>query len=94
MTTTVITGANRGIGLEFVRHCMARGDKVIAGCRNPSDALELSSLTPADVLSVDVGDEESGNEFAESIDEDVDLLSITLGPALRTWVWSGARQEF
>ena len=79
MTTTVITGANRGIGLEFVRHCMARGDKVIAGCRNPSDALELSSMTPADVLRVDVGDEESVNEFAESIDEDVDLLINNAG---------------
>ena len=40
----VITGANRGIGLELVRQCLARGDSVIATARNPQDARELQSL--------------------------------------------------
>jgi NAD(P)-dependent dehydrogenase (short-subunit alcohol dehydrogenase family) len=40
MSTTLITGANRGIGLELARQCAARGDTVIAVCRRPSAELE------------------------------------------------------
>ncbi len=79
MTTTVITGANRGIGLEFVRRCIDRGDTVIAGCRNPSDANDLASLAPAQILQVDVGDQASINEFADFIEEDVHLVINNAG---------------
>ncbi|MEB3321357.1 MAG: SDR family oxidoreductase [Synechococcaceae cyanobacterium] len=40
MATVVITGANRGIGLEFCRQLQARGDRVVATCRTPSPELE------------------------------------------------------
>jgi len=40
MTTSVITGANRGIGLELVRQLHARGDDVIAICRRSSSDLD------------------------------------------------------
>lgn len=40
MTTVLITGANRGIGLEFVRQYAAEGAAVIACCREASDALK------------------------------------------------------
>ena len=40
MTTYLITGANRGIGLEYCRQLQARGDQVIATCRQPSPDLE------------------------------------------------------
>lgn len=43
--TVVITGANRGIGLEFTRQLIARQNKVIASCRNPAKATVLN--TPA-----------------------------------------------
>ena len=39
METVLITGANRGIGLELVQRHTARGDKVIALCRQSSDKL-------------------------------------------------------
>jgi NAD(P)-dependent dehydrogenase (short-subunit alcohol dehydrogenase family) len=42
--TVLITGANRGIGLEFVRQYAERDWKVIATCRNPDAADELNSL--------------------------------------------------
>lgn len=41
MTTTLITGANRGIGLEHVRQALAANEAVIAACRAPAEATEL-----------------------------------------------------
>jgi len=39
MTTYLVTGAGRGIGLELCRQLRARGDRVIAVCRTASDEL-------------------------------------------------------
>ncbi len=41
----LVTGANRGIGLEFVRQLLARGDRVVAACRHPGKATALNTLT-------------------------------------------------
>ena len=40
MATYLVTGANRGIGLEYSRQLQARGDQVIAVCRTASPELE------------------------------------------------------
>ncbi|NDG75755.1 MAG: SDR family oxidoreductase [Synechococcaceae bacterium WB8_1B_136] len=40
MTTFLVTGANRGIGLEYCRQLQARGEQVIAVCRTASPELE------------------------------------------------------
>ena len=40
----LISGANRGIGLEFARQLLARGDHVIAACRHPGKATALNAL--------------------------------------------------
>lgn len=42
--TVLVTGANRGIGLELTRQYAARGWKVIATARKPAEAAELASL--------------------------------------------------
>lgn len=42
--TVLITGANRGLGLEFARQYAAQGWNVIATCRNPQAASELQGL--------------------------------------------------
>lgn len=44
MATVFITGANRGLGLEFVKQYAQQGDNVIACSRNLSQATELSQL--------------------------------------------------
>jgi NAD(P)-dependent dehydrogenase (short-subunit alcohol dehydrogenase family) len=61
MKTILITGANRGLGLEFVRQFLARGDKVVACCRTPNKAAELQALNNdgLDILPLDISNEES-----------------------------------
>jgi NAD(P)-dependent dehydrogenase (short-subunit alcohol dehydrogenase family) len=44
MASVLITGTNRGIGLEFVEQFLARGDRVFATCRNPSTEGRLQEL--------------------------------------------------
>jgi NAD(P)-dependent dehydrogenase (short-subunit alcohol dehydrogenase family) len=44
MATFLVTGANRGIGLEYCRQLQARGDQVIAVCREPSPELEALGM--------------------------------------------------
>jgi len=50
----LVTGGNRGIGLEFVRQYLTAGWRVFAGCRNPENAIELNRLAAgaAGALSV------------------------------------------
>lgn len=40
----VVTGCNRGLGLEFARQLARRGDRVIATARRPEEAEELDEL--------------------------------------------------
>ena len=54
MSTHLITGANRGIGLEFCRQLAARGDDVIAACRESSP--ELDGLGVRVETGMDVAD--------------------------------------
>jgi NAD(P)-dependent dehydrogenase (short-subunit alcohol dehydrogenase family) len=42
--TVLITGANRGIGFEFVKQYAAKGFSVIATCRNPDQADDLNAF--------------------------------------------------
>ncbi len=59
----LITGANRGIGLEFTRQYLARGAQVFATARSPHSAADLHALAaPAGrltVLPLDTGDAQS-----------------------------------
>jgi NAD(P)-dependent dehydrogenase (short-subunit alcohol dehydrogenase family) len=56
--TVLVSGANRGLGLEFVRQYAADGWKVYAACRDPRKAAELGRLAAGngriEVLAMDV----------------------------------------
>ncbi|MCD6074410.1 MAG: short-chain dehydrogenase/reductase [Rhodospirillales bacterium] len=57
MPTTLITGANRGLGLEFARQYAADGWRVIACARNPAQATALKALGGnVEVRAIDVAD--------------------------------------
>lgn len=45
MTTLLVTGASRGLGLEHVRQALAAGEHVIAACRDPAKSQELQALS-------------------------------------------------
>ena len=44
MSTVLVTGANRGIGLEYCRQLQQRGDQVIAVCRQSSPELDAINV--------------------------------------------------
>lgn len=53
MPTVFITGASRGIGLEFAKHYAGLGWQVIAGVRAPDTATALSSLSAGGNVSIE-----------------------------------------
>ncbi len=65
MATYLVTGANRGIGLEYCRQLQQRGDTVIAVCRQPSD--ELKALDVRVETGVDITDEASVGELKQTL---------------------------
>jgi NAD(P)-dependent dehydrogenase (short-subunit alcohol dehydrogenase family) len=79
VTTVVITGANRGLGLALAKEHLAQGATVIGGCRNPAGAEELL-LAGAEVHHLDTGSGASIAEFASAVgDRPVDLLYNNAG---------------
>lgn len=56
MSTVLVTGCNRGIGLELVRQLQQRGDAVIAVCREASAALRATGARIVDGIDLADGD--------------------------------------
>lgn len=83
MATVLITGANRGIGLEYCRQLQARGDTVVAVCRTPSP--ELESLGVRIKAGIDLTD---GAAIADLVDRlgplSIDGLILNAGLLERT----------
>jgi len=83
--TVLVTGANRGLGLEFARQYAADGWQVIAACRAPMAAKELQRLADESggrtrVLEVDVTDKASARAAAAALKgEAIDLLLNNAG---------------
>ena len=68
----LITGANRGIGLEFARQLLARGEHVVATCRHPGKATALNALAGEypgrlHVLPLDVAEPKTHAELAREL---------------------------
>ena len=84
MAKVLITGTNRGIGLEFVKQFLGRGDEVLATCRDVTSASELSDLASSEsrlrLYSLDVNSEQSMLDFANEIkDEAIDIFINNAG---------------
>jgi NAD(P)-dependent dehydrogenase (short-subunit alcohol dehydrogenase family) len=81
MTTILITGANRGIGLEFVTQYAAEGADVIACCREPAKADALKAIKgKVRVMALDVTDTASVAALAHDLKgEAIDILINNAG---------------
>ena len=85
MPTVLVTGANRGLGLEFARQFAADGWQVFAACRDPDKAKDLQSLAAKSgdrvrVLAMDVTDTTSVQAAAKQLtDQPIDLLLNNAG---------------
>ena len=77
--TVLITGANRGLGLEFARQYRQDGWIVIGTARKPGNANELKA-TGAEVVQLDVLDEHSVEAMADLLEgKPIDLLINNAG---------------
>lgn len=84
MPNVFITGANRGIGLEFATQYAANGWNVFATCRNPSRAEALSELSGNIFIHrLDVTDFKAVDQLAlELREESFDLMLLNAGLAM------------
>ena len=72
MKTVLITGGNRGLGLEFVKQYSQLGYKIIVTCRNPNEAKELNTLKENSKTDIKIHILDVTNH------EEIDLLSKSL----------------
>ncbi len=92
----VVTGANRGLGLEFVKQILGGKHKaldaiaadciVVATARNPESATELNSLKDAyprrlEVVKLDVEDSKDITAFADRINSSYGRVDVLINNA-------------
>jgi NAD(P)-dependent dehydrogenase (short-subunit alcohol dehydrogenase family) len=82
--TVLITGANRGLGLEFAKKFQAAGYEVIGTARKPDEAAELKKIG-AEVMELDVTSNEQIEALAKKLDgRKIDILINNAGIFPRT----------
>jgi NAD(P)-dependent dehydrogenase (short-subunit alcohol dehydrogenase family) len=84
MANVLITGTNRGIGLEFVRQYLQRGDSVFATCRELGKAGELRELQATNpelrILTLDAADTDTYPALLEQLGkEPIDIFINNAG---------------
>jgi len=82
MTTSLVTGSNRGIGLAIATRLQERGDEVIAVCRQTSD--ELDALGVRVIDGIDVADARSIDKLRNALgSQRIDILINNAGALIR-----------
>ncbi|MET8224451.1 SDR family NAD(P)-dependent oxidoreductase [Streptomyces sp. NPDC005301] len=86
MTTTLITGANKGLGFETARRLVAAGHTVYVGSRDAERGRRAAERLGARPLLIDVTDEESVTAAAKRVEVDggLDVLVNNAGIEGRT----------
>ncbi|MEU4292695.1 SDR family NAD(P)-dependent oxidoreductase [Kribbella sp. NPDC026596] len=81
MTTTLITGANKGLGYETARRLIEAGHTVYIGARDPQRGKQAASDLGAHYLPLDVTDEESVDAAAEQFASEAGGLDVLINNA-------------
>ena len=79
MPRVLVTGANRGIGLEFARQYAAEGWEVVATAREPALADELAAIDGVRIEELGMLDLDAVAGFGQRIDGPLDLLIANAG---------------
>jgi NAD(P)-dependent dehydrogenase (short-subunit alcohol dehydrogenase family) len=81
--TALVTGANKGIGLEVVRQLLAKGLRVFLTARNAAAGKEAAGSLDGDVhfLQMDVSDDASIQKAAKTYTELTGLLDVLINNA-------------
>ena len=83
MPHALITGANRGIGLEHARQLLQRDWTVTAAVRDPDGAADLKALDPGDgrlsILAYDASDLSAADALKDEVDGPIDILFANAG---------------
>ena len=85
MKTAVVTGANRGIGLELAKQLLESGYKVHATYRNDSGGLSEIDSELLSIHQLDVRDLNAVSGLSDSIEGSIDLLVNNAGIADGRW---------
>ncbi len=82
----LITGANRGIGLEWVRQLAGPVDRLFATCRRPDEATRLQEHAAAhpdtiEIVALDVADPDAIHAVAEQVRDEIGALELLVNNA-------------
>lgn len=85
-STALVTGANRGLGLEWIRQLAEDVDRLFAPCRRPDEARALRDLADThpetiDVFALDVADSTEISAAANRVDQAVGSLDLLVNNA-------------
>lgn len=97
MSTALITGANRGIGLELCRQLAARGDRVLAVCRKGStelEALGVELISGVELTDADAVARLAGSLAPGSVDLLINNAGILTREGLDSMDYERVRQQF
>jgi NAD(P)-dependent dehydrogenase (short-subunit alcohol dehydrogenase family) len=86
MKRVLITGSNSGLGLEFTRQFLEKGDYVIASCRRPGAAVKLQELREKHsgriiIPELDVSCEEERERLYKHLTSFLDKIDILINNA-------------
>ena len=80
MSNILIIGANRGLGLEFVKQYKNTNHNIIATTRNKDSSKELIEINNIDIAELDLTSDASVNNFVTSIESrKIDILIHNAG---------------
>jgi len=86
MQHILVTGTNRGLGLEFTRQYLERGEHVFAGCRQPATAAALHALRARypqrlSMVALDVADADAIQTLHQAVQSQTDRLDVLINNA-------------